>query len=165
MEGDKDIRAWGGCNQQETNIFSFLFLPTPLPTPTTERVPSCWERVAPAGLEVHAGTFCIFLGEGERPFIPEFSVQFPVLPLAPGSVGFLAALGVGESLGSGTERCQVPHTTSTSEKKGGNSKQSPLGKQSPILSQIFQWSHWAIWEKWRLDLGDRRFSRPVHKSL
>lgn len=120
MEGDKDIRAWGGCNQPETNIFSFLFLPTPLPTPSTGRVPRCLEEVAPEDLEVHTGTFCIFLGEGERPpFTPEFSVQFSVLPLAPGNIGFLAALGVAESLGSGTERCQVPRSASTSEEGGG----------------------------------------------
>ena len=58
------------------------------------------------------------VGELEA-FIPEFLVQFLILPLAPGNVGFLAALGLEESLGSGPVRCQVFCTTWTSKKEAG----------------------------------------------
>lgn len=144
MEGDKYIMAWGGCNQQEINIFSFLFLPTPLHTSAPQRIPSCLRGAAPAGLEGHTGAFCIFCREDLRPFIPEFSVQFSVVSLAPGNVGFLAALGVGESLGSGAD-AEFPPPLPLLRKMGATgSKQSPLGKQSPCLSQIFQWNRQAM---------------------
>lgn len=128
---------------------SFFFLPT---APSAPEESWLLESVALASHRVPTCTFCLFLGgPGGHLFQSSLSSALTLWMF----VSWWLCGGCLWGLAGADAEFSSPLPFLWNVVSG--SGESPWGKLPPLLSRIFQRSHWAIWEKWRLDLEDRHF--------